>query len=153
MISGRVDDVPCWTATPVPHGGQTPPVCPRSLSGTKGTLGMAKSTTKSTTKVDARRRARERKAILDAEHAEHDTKIEEATVAYFEAQGYLEDLQAQLSDARKATARAVLDLLELGETFDRVATLTDLRATDVRRMRREATKTNADAAADVGSGK
>ncbi len=108
---------------------------------------------KTTTKVDARRRARERKAILDAERAAHDAMLEEATVAYFEAQGHLEDLQTQLSEARNATARAVVDLLELGETFDRVATLTDLRAADVRRMRREATKTNADAAADTSTDK
>lgn len=100
-------------------------------------------TTKTSTAVDARRRAREAKAVLDAQRAEHDKLVEEATTTYYVATATVEDLEAEIVEARVAADRAVVELLGLGESPDRVAVLTALDVKDVRRIKRDS--------ADAGS--
>jgi hypothetical protein len=86
--------------------------------------------------VEARRRAREAKAVLDAKRAKRDAQIEEKTTAYYVAVATIEELEEQIAQARQDADAAVLELLELGETTDRVAVLTGLSMKDVRKAKR-----------------
>jgi hypothetical protein len=96
------------------------------------------ATKKTSSLVDARRRAREAKARLDAERAEHDRKVEQATTDYYLAHAEVERLQGELEAATAARDAHVRALLDLGETTDRVATLTGLPTRDVAAARRAA---------------
>jgi hypothetical protein len=96
------------------------------------------ATKKTSSLVDARRRAREAKARLDAERAEHDRKVEQATTDYYLAHAEVERLQTELQAATAARDTQVRALLDLGETADRVATLTGLTARDIAAARRAA---------------
>jgi hypothetical protein len=96
------------------------------------------ATKKTSSLVDARRRAREAKAKLDAERAEHDRGLEQATTDYYLAHAEVERLQAELDTATAARDTHVRALLDLGETTDRVATLTGLPTRDVTAARRAA---------------
>lgn len=102
------------------------------------------ATKKTSTVVDARRKAREAKARLDAERAEHDRKVEQATTEYYLAHADVERLQADLDTATTRRAARVQALLDLGETPDHVATLTGLTTREVSAARKTA-------AADTGS--
>jgi hypothetical protein len=93
---------------------------------------------KTSSLLDARRRAREAKAKLDAERAEHDRKVEQATTDYYLAHAEVERLQAELDTATAARDTQVRALLDLGETTDRVATLTGLTSRDIAAARRAA---------------
>jgi hypothetical protein len=95
-------------------------------------------TKKTSSLLDARRRAREAKARLDAERAEHDRKVEQATTDYYLAHAEVERLQAELGTATAARDTQVRALLDLGETTDRVATLTGLSGRDIAAARRAA---------------
>ena len=92
-------------------------------------------------KVDARRRAREAKAVLDAERMERDKKIEETAIAFYVADDKIQDLRDQLTQAETERNAHVLALLDLGETADRVAVLTGLTTKDIRQIKRTATTT------------
>lgn len=93
--------------------------------------------------MEARRRAREAKAALDAERAKRDAEIEEKTTAYYVAVGAIEDLQQQIVQAQEQADEAVRALLEIGEPADRVATLTGLGTKEVRRIRRSGSASGA----------
>lgn len=112
------------------------------------------ATTKTSAVVEARRRAREAKAVLDAERAAHDAKVEEKTTEFYVAVATVEELEEQLVVARKAADVAVVELLGLGETADRVATLTGLSTKDVRRVRKgvDAGDGQGPESADAGAG-
>jgi hypothetical protein len=96
------------------------------------------ASTKTSNAVEARRRAREAKAVLDAQRADHDKLVEEATTNYYVATATVEDLEAEIVEARANAERAVVELLGLGESADRVSVLTGLDIKDVRRIKREA---------------
>lgn len=93
-------------------------------------------------KVDARRRAREAKARLDAERIERDKKIEETATAFYVAEDKIQDLRDQLTQAETERNVHVHALLDLGETADRVAVLTGLTTKDVRQIKRTAPTAN-----------
>lgn len=92
---------------------------------------------KTSTVTEARRRAREAKAALDAERREHEQRVEAGATDYYVAVGNLEELRAQMHQHQVAADQAVVSLLDLGETADRVAKLTGLSTRDVRRIKRE----------------
>lgn len=94
------------------------------------------ATNKTSTVTEARRRAREAKAALDAERARHDKQVEEATTNYYVAVGRIEELQTEIGEQQDAADATVRQLLDMGETADRVAQLTSLTTREVRRVRR-----------------
>lgn len=93
-------------------------------------------------KVDARRRAREAKARLDAERVERDRKIEEATTAFYVADDKLTDLRDELAAAETDRNQTIVGLFGLDETAERIAVLTGLTVAEVRRIKREAGPTH-----------
>lgn len=136
-MAGRASGRVCARARPQGHPNQT-----------REPLGeSALASTKTSNVVEARRRAREAKAALDAERAKRDAVIEEKTTAYYVAVGAIEDLQQQIAQAQAQADEAVRSLLEIGEPADRVATLTGLETKEVRRIRRSGS-----ASGDAASG-
>lgn len=136
---GSVDTKTSTSDRRVSGGGLCKSLPVRAPNSDSGTVrGMFVATTKTSTVVEARRRAREAKAALDAERAKRDAEIEELTTTYYVAVGSVEELREQIEQAQAKADEAVRSLLELGEPADRVATLTGLKTKEVRRIRREA---------------
>ena len=103
-------------------------------------------------KVDARRRAREAKARLDAERVERDKKIEEAATAFYVADDRLDELRDEMQTTEDDRNRHILSLFELGQTADAIAVLTGLSVTEVRKIKRTtSTEQNSPAAPDDGN--
>ncbi len=109
---------------------------------------------KTATVTEARRKAREAKAALDAERRDHERRVEEQTTEYYVAMGNLEDLQKQIRAERAQADTAVCALLDLGESADTVAKLTGLSIREVRRIKRETStpQTPADTSAGPAAG-
>jgi len=93
--------------------------------------------TKSSRAVSARERARQARLRIDAEREERDRKIEETAAAYFTAADEHAEVTAQLEAIESRMRDAVIQLLDLGETKNRVAALLGIETRDVRRMRTE----------------
>lgn len=95
---------------------------------------MAAKTVSRAGKVSARERARAAKAVLDAERAERERKIEDAATSFYAAVDERDEAQAQSNAAEERMGQAVADLTELGEPGDRIATLCGIEASEVRRL-------------------
>ena len=87
-------------------------------------------------KTDARSRARAAKARLDAERIERDKRIEDATTKFYAADDAVAQLKESLSTAESERDQYVIELLDLGESVDRVSVLTELPATEIRKVKR-----------------
>lgn len=98
----------------------------------------------STTKISARERARAAKAKLDAEERDHQKLVEDAVVSYYEGEDARDAAHEALAAAETARAAAVNTLSELGESVTRIASLTGLDATEVRKLKRTASTTDKD---------
>ncbi len=108
----------------------------------------------STTKLSARERARAAKAKLDADERDHQKLVEDGVIAYYEAEDALESAADAATAAEVARAAAVNTLVELNESVSRIASLTGLDASEVRKLKRAAATPNDrsdDNAATVGS--
>lgn len=92
----------------------------------------------STTKLSARDRARAAKARLDADQHDHQKLVEDGVIAYYEAEDAVEAATEAMTVAEVARAAAVSTLLELNESVSRIASLTGLDASEVRKLRRMA---------------
>lgn len=106
----------------------------------------------STTKISARDRARAAKAKLDADERDHQKLVEDGVIAYYEAEDAQEAAVDALAAAETARAAAVNTLSELSETVSRIAILTGLDASEVRKLKRTAgttDKANDSAAAEA----
>ncbi|MDQ3158304.1 MAG: hypothetical protein M3Q98_16550 [Actinomycetota bacterium] len=103
---------------------------------------------KTTSKIDARKRAREAKVKADAARFEQDKKIEDTATEFYLASDKLEDLRTQIAAAEAAVSEQVVKLFDLGETAERVSDLTGLGAAEVRAIRRRASAAKKDAAAN-----
>ena len=99
----------------------------------------------STTKISARERARAARAKLDAEERDHQKLVEDAVVSYYEGEDARDAAHEALAAAENARAAAVNVLSELGESVTRIASLTGLDATEVRKLKRTASTTDKDA--------
>ena len=99
----------------------------------------------STTKISARERARAAKAKLDAEERDHQKLVEDAVVSYYEGEDARDAAHEALAASENARAAAVNVLSELGESVTRIASLTGLDATEVRKLKRTASTTDKDA--------
>ena len=97
----------------------------------------------STTKISARERARAAKAALDAAERDHHKLVEDAVVTYYESEDAKEAATDALAAAETAQAGAVNALSELGQSVPRIASLTGLDASEVRRLKRTASTTEA----------
>lgn len=86
--------------------------------------------------VAARTKARQAKAALDAQRAEHDRLVVDAATEFYEAADALAAAQAAVAAAEQQRMRSVARLSQLGQTDDQVATLCDLPVKDVRELRR-----------------
>jgi DNA-directed RNA polymerase specialized sigma24 family protein len=98
----------------------------------------------STTKISARERARAAKAKLDAEERDHQKLVEDAVVSYYEGEDARDAAHEALAAAETARAAAVNALSELGESVTRIASLTGLDASEVRKLKRTASTPDKD---------
>lgn len=96
----------------------------------------------STTMISARDRARAAKAKLDADERDHQKLVEDGVIAYYEAEDAREAAVEALAAAETARAAAVNTLSELSETVSRIAILTGLDASEVRKLKRTAGTTD-----------
>ena len=94
-----------------------------------------RTASRTASKSDARERARAARLRLDADRAERDRKLEEAATAFFVGDSRRTDLLAQVQEADQEMGRAVTDLVDLGETPNRIATLLGIATSEVRRLR------------------
>jgi DNA-directed RNA polymerase specialized sigma24 family protein len=92
----------------------------------------------STTKISARERARAAKARLDAEERDHQKLVEDAVVSYYEGEDARDAAHEALAAAETGRAAAVNAISELGESVTRIASLTGLDASEVRKLKRTA---------------
>jgi hypothetical protein len=106
----------------------------------------------STTKISARERARAAKAALDASERDHHKLVEDAVVAYYESEDAKEAAIDALAAAETARASTVNALSELGESVPRIASLTGLDASEVRKLKRTASITESADGDPAGSG-
>lgn len=95
-------------------------------------------------KISARERARAAKARLDAEERDHQKLVEDAVVSYYEGDDARDAAHEALAAAETARAAAVNTLAELGESVTRIASLTGLDTTEVRKLKRTATTPDKD---------
>jgi phage terminase small subunit len=103
----------------------------------------------STTKISARERARAAKAKLDAEERDHRKLVEDAVVIYYESEDARDAAHEALAAAETARAAAVNTLSDLGESVARIASLTGLDPSEVRKLKRTASTPDKD---DDGAG-
>lgn len=101
-----------------------------------------------TSKIDARKRAREGKAKADAARLAQDKKIEDAATEFYVASDKLEELREQIAGAEAALSDQVVKLFDLGETAERVADLTGMSAAEVRAIRRRDSAAKKESAAN-----
>ena len=92
---------------------------------------------RTSSKVDARERARQARLKIDAERDRRDQEIEEAAARYFTAHDERSDLLLQLEAVEDRLRAMVGELLDLGESPARVAALLGIEAKGVRRLRSE----------------
>lgn len=90
----------------------------------------------STTKLSARERARAAKAKLDADDRDHQKLIEDAVIAYYEAEDARQAAVDALASAETTRATAVHTLSALNESVTRIAGLTGLDTSEVRKLKR-----------------
>lgn len=88
--------------------------------------------------LSARARARQAKAELDAQRAEQDRLIVDATTEFYEGAEALAAAQAAATAAEQMRSTAVARLKELGQTETQIATLCGLTVKEVRDLRRRA---------------
>ena len=91
---------------------------------------------KSADAVSARARARQAKAQLDAQRAEQDRLVLDATTAFYEAAEALAEARAAVATTEQQKAGSVAKLAGLGQTDDQIATLCGITAKEVREVRR-----------------
>lgn len=91
---------------------------------------------KSAEAMSARARARQAKAQLDAQRAEQDRLVLDATTAFYEAVEALADARAAVVATEQRRAGSVAKLAGLGQTDDHIATLCGITAKEVRDARR-----------------
>lgn len=94
---------------------------------------------KTTSKIDARKRAREAKVKADASRLAQDKKIEDTATEFYLASDKLEVLRTQIAAAEAAVSEQVVKLFDLGEPAERISDLTGLGGAEVRAIRRRAT--------------
>src|SRR5699024_4821061 len=75
---------------------------------------------------EARKRAREAKARLDAQRRDHDQNVEDATTRFYETDEKYRQALAAADDLRQQRDAIILELVALERTTTRVATLTGL---------------------------
>ena len=86
---------------------------------------------------EARNRAAERKAVLDARRAEHDKLVLAATARHIEATDAKEAAQAAALTAQHDSDAALVELLELGLPNTEIAQLCDIDVAHVRTIKRQ----------------
>ncbi len=101
-----------------------------------------------TTKLSARDRARAAKATLDAAERDHQKRVEDAVVGFYEADDAREAATDAVAAAETARAAAITTLSELKESITRIASLTGLDPSEVRKLKRTAPGPDTDA--DLG---
>lgn len=117
------------------------------IPGNEASMG----TTKTSATQEARRRAREAKARADAERIEREKQVEEVVTAYYTAALEAETLREDLDAAVRRGDEAMVQLLDLGESRERVALLTGASTREVGGARRRlAAKSDADASESDG---
>lgn len=89
-------------------------------------------------KMRARDRVRSRRAKLDEERARQAKMVDDAAVAYYEAQDALAAAERAVADANDGMARAVATMVSLGQTNAVIAALCDLSEAEVRVLRKRA---------------
>ncbi len=104
-----------------------------------------------TTKLSARDRARAAKAKLDAADRDHQKRVEDAVITFYEADDARDAATEAMAAADTARAAAITTLSELKESITRIASLTGLDPSEVRKLKRTTPSpdTDADPAADV----
>ncbi len=90
---------------------------------------------RTSSRVQARERARAARLRLDLERAARDRAVEEAAEEFFVADDKRGALLAQLDAIDAERARAVARLLSLGESASRVSELLEVEPREVRRLR------------------
>lgn len=88
--------------------------------------------------IQARERARARKALLDEQRAEHDRKMEGATTDYYAHQSRREVALEEVHAAEAGMASAVGALVDLGLANAEIRLLCDLPETELRAMKKRA---------------
>lgn len=90
---------------------------------------------RTSSRVQARERARAARLRLDRERAARDRAVEEAAEEFFVADDKRAALLAQLDAIDAERSRAVARLLSLGESASRVSELLEVEPREVRRLR------------------
>lgn len=90
---------------------------------------------RTSSRVQARERARAARLRLDRERAARDRAVEEAAEKFFVADDKRGALLAQLDAIDAERARAVARLVSLGESASRVSELLEVEPREVRRLR------------------
>ncbi len=106
----------------------------------------------STTRLSARERARAAKAKLDADERDHQKLVEDGVIAYYEAEDAREAAVDAMEAAETARAAAVNTLSELNESVTRIASLTGLDASEVRKLKRTASTSDKDDGSTTAEG-
>lgn len=107
---------------------------------------MARTTT---TKLSARDRARAAKAKLDAAGRDHHKLVEDAVTGFYEADDAREAALAAIAAADAARGAAITTLSGLNESVTRIASLTCLDPSEVRKLKRTTPSPDADQGANV----
>lgn len=114
-------------------------------------LEMARSSG-TTTRTQARERARRARQQVDAERDVRDRKVEDAATKFFVATDERDAIEKQLVGVEEKMASAIGELVDLRETAPRIAALLGIEVRDVRRLRNEHKKKEEASSAEVGQG-
>lgn len=99
---------------------------------------------KSSVAAAAREKARSAKAALDAQRAEHDRLLEEATTEYYVAVEEAENARSEVVAAEDRQVQALRRLVNAGENNETIAALTGATLTAVRSARKKSTVEDSD---------
>lgn len=102
-------------------------------------------------RVEARKRAREVKARVDAQRAKQEKEISKVQTAFFVATADRDEAQESVAAAEQRMADAVRELSDDHDvSVDELAALCELSATDVRALKKRATPASATMEASTG---
>jgi len=107
---------------------------------------------RTSSRTEARERARRARQQVDAERDARDRKIEDAAAAYFMASDEYSAIEKQLAEIEQKMASAIGELVELRESAPRIAALLGIEVRAVRRLRNEHKKKEEVSATEVGQG-
>lgn len=99
-------------------------------------------------KVSARERARTAKARLDAQRADREKRVEDAATDFYTASDLRDEALAEIARREQEMAEAIDTLQTDGENFERIAELCGTTTSEVRRLRR---LTSGSEAGDAGT--